>query len=74
VSPLVPQQGVPPQKQTTYNGVAYEVQQLPGGAAALLFITATEVLAFPLDAQAREAIGRKLLAPSIVTPNGGSPS
>jgi hypothetical protein len=66
--PLVPQ-GAPP-KQTTYTGVSYQVTPMPGGAAMLMFASPQEVIAFPLDPQAREAIGKALLAPHVVTPNG----
>jgi hypothetical protein len=70
MSPVVPQAGTPPQKQTTYNGVGYQVTPVPGGGAILMFATPAEVIAFPLDSAAREAIGKALLAPSVVVPNG----
>ena len=69
--PLIPQPDArPPQKQTTYVGVSYQVTPMPGGAALLAFTTGTEAIAFPLDPEAREAIGKALLAPHVVTPNG----
>lgn len=74
MSPLIPQQGQPPQKQTTYIGVGYNVVPAPDGSALLVFNTPYEAIAFPLDQAAREAIGKALLAPHVVTPNGNRPT
>jgi hypothetical protein len=60
----------PPQKQTTYMGVGWEVQPLPGGGSALMFTAATEIIVIPLDENACRAMGAKLLAPSVAVVNG----
>jgi hypothetical protein len=58
------------QEKVTYAGCAVQVNPTPDGGAVLLFILATKVIEVPLDANAREVVGRQLLAPSVAVPNG----
>jgi hypothetical protein len=57
------------QEKVTYAGCAVQVNPMPDGGAVLLFILSTKVVEVPLDADAREEIGRKLLAPSVAVAN-----
>jgi hypothetical protein len=58
------------QEKVTYAGCAVQVNPTPDGGAVLLFILATKVIEVPLDANAREVVGRQLLAPSVAVANG----
>jgi hypothetical protein len=60
----------PPQKQTTYMGVGWEVQPLPSGGCALIFTSSAEIIVIPLDENSCRAMGAKLLAPSVAVVNG----
>jgi hypothetical protein len=58
------------QEKVTYAGCAVQVNPTPDGGAVLLFILATKVIEVPLDANAREVVGKQLLAPSVAVANG----
>jgi hypothetical protein len=58
------------QEKVTYAGCAVQVNPTPDGGAVLLFILSTKVIEVPLDANAREVVGRQLLAPSVAVANG----
>jgi hypothetical protein len=60
----------PPQKQTTYMGVGWEVQPLPSGGSALIFTSSAEIIVIPLDENSCRAMGAQLLAPSVAVVNG----
>jgi hypothetical protein len=61
-----------PLKQTTLVNVRVSVTPTPDGGAILSFELPGEQVVVPLDAAARDGVGKALLAPSIVPASHGT--
>lgn len=65
---MQPQQISP--KQIVYPIAQVSVQPQQDGSRVLIFTTPFEQVAFPMTADAAEAVGKALSAPSVVVPSG----